>query len=69
MTRFRSRRPPPQLVRASTIQKSSHEVAVHWWRYRHHFLGSQAGPARRAPAAAGDRQPARGHAAQRGVAP
>ncbi len=38
MPRLSRTRPAPQQVRVSTVQKSTHAIAVHWWRYRHHFL-------------------------------
>ncbi len=38
MPRLSRKRPAPQLVRVSTVQKSTHAIAIHWWRYRHHFL-------------------------------
>jgi len=38
VNRLRTRRVKPHLLRARTVQKSTHEVAVHWWRYRRHFL-------------------------------
>ncbi len=38
MPRFRRTRPQPQLLRVTTVKKSTHAIAVHWWRYRHHFL-------------------------------
>ncbi len=38
MPRLSRKRPAPQQVRVSTVQKSTHAIAVHWWRYRHHFL-------------------------------
>ncbi len=38
MPRFRRTHPQPQLVRVTTVKKSTHAIAVHWWRYRHHFL-------------------------------
>ncbi len=38
MPRLSRTRPAPQQVRVSTVKKSTHAIAVHWWRYRHHFL-------------------------------
>ncbi len=38
MPRLSRTRPAPQQVRVTTVQKSTHAIAIHWWRYRHHFL-------------------------------